>query len=159
MTTNRLIFAAFLTCVFTISLDAQDAISPSAPASPNETIPLTVPKGTAVQVVVDKELKIQNVGQSVHGRVAEPVYAFDKLVVPVGTEVTGQITQLEGVSSGRRTLDALNADFTPSRKVQIEFNALEPSDGRRIPIQPIVTPGSGQVIQFATAADPEKKRA
>jgi hypothetical protein len=50
-----------------------------------ETIPLTVPKGTAVQVLLDKELKIQKVGQSVHGRVAEPIYAFDKLVVPVGT--------------------------------------------------------------------------
>ena len=82
-------------------------------ASTNETIPLTVPKGTAVQVVLDKEVRIQKVGQSVHGRVAEPVYAFDKLVVPVGTEVTGQITQLEGVSGGKRTLDALNADFTP----------------------------------------------
>jgi hypothetical protein len=54
-----------------------------------------VPKGTAVQVVLDKEVRIQKVGQTVHGRVAEPVYAFDKLVVPVGTEVTGQVTQLE----------------------------------------------------------------
>jgi len=158
MTTNRLIFAAFLTCVFTISLDAQDAVSPSAPASPQETIPLTVPKGTAVQVVLDKELKIQNVGQSVHGRVAEPVYAFDKLVVPVGTEVTGQITQLEGVSNGRRTLDALNADFTPSRKVQIEFKDLLLPDGRHIPIHTTVTPGSGQVIQFVTNSAGEKKR-
>jgi hypothetical protein len=158
MTTNRCIFAAFLTCVFTISLDAQDAVSPSAPASPNETIPLTVPKGTAVQVVLDKELKIQNVGQSVHGRVAEPVYAFDKLVVPVGTEVTGQITQLEGVSGGRRTLDALNADFTPSRKVQIEFNDLLLLDGRHIPIHTTVTPGSGQVIQFVASSAGEKKK-
>ena len=126
--------------------------------APNH-VPLTVPKGTAVQVVLDREVRIQKVGQAVHGRVAEPVYVFDKLVVPVGTEVSGQITELEGVSAGRRTLDALNAEFTPARKVQIKFDALEPSDGRRIPIQPIVTPGSGQVIQFATAADPEKKRA
>jgi hypothetical protein len=158
MTTNRLIFAAFLTCVFTISLDAQDPVWPSAPASPNETIPLAVPKGTAVQVVLDKELKIQNVGQSVHGRVAEPVYAFDKLVVPAGTEVTGQITQLEGVSNGKRTLDALNADFTPSRKVQMEFNDLLLPDGRHIPIDTTVTPGSGQVIQFVTNSAGEKKK-
>src|SRR5580693_8479281 len=158
MITNRLLFAAFLTCVFTISLDAQDAVSPSAPASPNETIPLTVPKGTAVQVVLDKELKIQNVGQSVHGRVAEPVYAFDKLVVPAGTEVTGQITQLEGVSNGRRTLDALNADFTPSRKVQIEFHDLLLADGRHLPIHTTVTPGSGQVIQFVTSSGSGKKK-
>ena len=125
---------------------------------PVRTIPLTVPKGTAVQVVLDKEVRIQKVGQSVHGRVAEPVYAFDKLVVPVGTEVTGQITQLEGVSGGRRTLDALNADFTPPRKVQIKFDDLELTDGRHIPIHTTVTPGSGQVIQFVTAGDGQKKK-
>ena len=66
-----------------------------------------------LQVVLDKEGKVQKVGQPVHGRVAEPVYAFDKLVVPVGTEVTGRITQLETVAGEKRTSDALNADFTP----------------------------------------------
>jgi hypothetical protein len=158
MTTNRLILAAFLTCAVTMSLNAQDPVPPSSPTSPHETIPLTVPKGTAVQVVLDKELKIQKVGQYVHGRVAEPVYAFDKLVVPAGTEVTGQITQLEGVSNGRRTLDALNADFTPARKIQLEFNDLLLPDSRHIPIHTIVTPGSGQVIQFVTNSAGEKKK-
>jgi hypothetical protein len=173
MTTGCLISAVFLTCVCASSAQAQDAVSASAPASDsmlmhrsvagvdastNETILLAVPKGTAVQVVLDKEVRIQKVGQSVHGRVAEPVYAFDKLVVPVGTEVTGQITQLEGSSGGKRTLDALNADFTPPRKVQIEFDDLELIDGRHIPIHTTVTPGSGQVIQFVTAADGEKKK-
>jgi hypothetical protein len=86
------------------------------------------------------------------------VYAFDKLVVPVGTEVTGQITGLEDVSGGKRTLDALNADFSPPRKVQMQFNELVLTDGRHIPIHTTVTPGSGQVIQFVTAADGEKQK-
>jgi len=111
-----------------------------------------------MQVVLDKEVRIRKVGQAVQGRVAEPVYAFDKLVVPVGTEVTGQITQLEGVSGGKRTLDALNAEFTPPRKVQIEFDELKLLDGRHIPIHTTVTPGSGQVIKFVTAAGGEKKK-
>ncbi len=111
-----------------------------------------------MQVILDKEVRVQKVGQSVHGRVAEPVYAFDKLVVPVGTKVTGQITQLEGVSGGRRILDALNADFSPPRKLQIEFDDLELTDGRHIPIHTTATPGSGQVIQFVTSADDEKKK-
>ena len=138
-----MISAVFLTCVWACSALAQDSVSASASASnsmlskrtsaatnapADETIPLTVPKGTAVQVVLVKDVKVQKVGQPVHGRVAEPVYAFDKLVVPVGTEVTGRITQLEGVSGGKRTLDALNADFTPPRKIQIEFDDLELTD-------------------------------
>src|ERR1700736_1232105 len=115
MAAGRVISAVFLKCVCISWAQAQDAVSVSAPASDpvlarrpvatakpsvNEIIPLVVPKGTAVQVLLDKEVRIQKVGQPVHGRVAEPVYAFDKLVVPVGTKVTGQITQLEGVSSG-----------------------------------------------------------
>lgn len=172
MAAGRVISVVFLTCVCANSVQAQDVISASAPASDpllihrpvsgvnastNDTIPLAVPKGTAVQVVLDREVRIQKVGQSVHGRVAEPVYAFDKLVVPVGTAVTGQITQLERVSGGRRTLDALNADFTPPRKVQIKFDDLELIDGRHIPIQTNVTRGSGQVIQFVTASGEKKK--
>jgi hypothetical protein len=173
MSAGRLFSAFFLTCMCGSSVLAQDAVSPPAPASDsmlehrpvgavngsiNETIPLTVPKGTAVQVVLDKEVRIQKVGQQVHGRVAEPVYAFDKLVVPVGSEVRGQITQLQAVSGGKRTLDALNADFSPPRKVQVEFDDVKLNDGRHISIHTNVTPGSGQLIKFVTAADDEKKK-
>src|ERR1700722_17428853 len=173
MWAGRLFSAFFLTCVCGGSLQAQHAVSPpvrasdsmlkhrpvaAVNASTDETIPLTVPKGTAVQVVLDKEVKIQRVGQPVHGRVAEPVYAFDKLVVPMGSEVTGQITQLQAVSGGKRTLDALNADFSPPRKVQVEFDDVKLNDGRHISIHTNVTPGSGQVIKFVTTADDEKKK-
>ncbi|MGC1418070.1 MAG: hypothetical protein WA817_22470 [Candidatus Acidiferrum sp.] len=159
MATRLLVFAIFLACICPELIQAQDAASPSVPASTTETIPLTIPKGTAVQVVLDKELRIQKVGQPVHGRVAEPIYAFDKLVVPVGTQATGQITRLEGVSGGQRTLDALDADFSPSRKVQMEFSDLELPDGRHIPIHTSVTLGSGQVIQFVTNSGGAKKSA
>ena len=50
-----------------------------------ESITLTVPKETALQVVVDREIRIQKVGQPIHGHLVEPVYTFDKLVLPVGT--------------------------------------------------------------------------
>ena len=131
---------------------------PAAQPAPNETVPLVVPKGTAVQVILDKEVRIEKVGQPVHGRVAEAVYAFDKLVVPVGAEVTGEVTQLDGVSGGKRTLDALNVEFTQARKVQMEFKEVILADGRHIPIHSTVTPGSGQVIQFAAAGEADKKK-
>jgi hypothetical protein len=134
---------------------AQDSLPP---ATAPETVSLTVEKGTPLQVVIDKEVKIEKVGQPIHGRTVKPVYAFDKLVIPIGAEVTGKITQLEGVSHGKRTLDALNADFTPARKVGIEFDQIVLPDGTHIPMQTVVTPGSGQVIEFVTAADQEQKK-
>src|SRR3984893_10821455 len=48
--------------------------------------PLTVPTGTPLKVALDQEVRVQKVGQAVHGKIVEPVYAFDKLVVPAGTE-------------------------------------------------------------------------
>jgi type IV secretory pathway VirB10-like protein len=131
---------------------------PAAAPSPSvaETIVLAVPKGTPLQVALEKEVRIQKVGQPVRGRVVEAVYSFDKIVIPVGTEVAGKITKIEDLSTGKRTAAVLDADFTPARKVQVEFDELSLADGRRIPIHTIVTPGSGEVIQFVTAADEKK---
>src|ERR1700686_2341178 len=64
-----------------------DAVPLPAPISPevSDSIPLTVPAGTPLKVALDQELRIQKVGQPVHGKVVEPVYSFDKIVVPAGS--------------------------------------------------------------------------
>lgn len=170
----RVIFSAFLMCACVPCAHAQDgAPPPTAPPDSDpvlahraavsgkpqisETVPLRVPEGTPIQVVLDKELRVEKVGQAIHGRLVEPVYAFDKIVLPVGTEIFGQITQLDSVSGGQRALDALDADFTPARKVHVEFHELLLASGRQIPIHTIVTPGSGEAIQFVLSADDKKK--
>ena len=122
------------------------------------TVALTVPKGTPIQVALDKEVRIKKVGQPVRGHVVEPVYAFDKLVIPAGSEVTGQIAQLGGVSTGKRVMSALDADFTPARRVEVEFNQINLANGKQIPVQTKVIPGSGQVIEFVSAADENQKK-
>jgi len=177
MISERLLYAILFTCVCAASLVAQDT-APGPVANPvltkrpssltatrssdnsaviPETIPLTVPKGTAVQVALDDEVRIRRAGQSIKGHVIEPVYAFDKLVIPVGTVATGQITTIEDVSTKKRTMAALDADFTPAHNVQIEFNDLALPDGRHIAVRTIVTPGSGHELNFVTAKDEQKK--
>jgi hypothetical protein len=131
-------------------------IPSSQPTPPPQTIALTAPKGTPLQVALDQELRVRKVGQPVHARVVEPVYAFDKVVVPVGTEVLGQVTGIEKLSKGKRTTAALDADFTPSRKVEMEFSELVMNDGKHIPMRTSVTPGSGQVLQFTSAKEKKK---
>jgi hypothetical protein len=120
------------------------------------TIGLTVPKGTPVQVALDQEMRVRRAGQPVHARVVEAVYAFDKLVVPVGTEVLGRVTTVEHLSKGRRTLSALDANFTPARKIEVEFSEFVMNDGKHIPIHTSVTPGSGHVLQFTGTAEKKK---
>jgi len=122
-----------------------------------QRVALSVPKGSALEVVLDKEVRVRKVGERVHGRVAEPVYAFDKLVIPVGTEVAGKITELHGVSAGARTLDGLNAEFSPPRKVQVEFDDIVLASGRHVPVETTMVQGTGATISLVSAADREKK--
>jgi hypothetical protein len=124
-----------------------------AASAPPDTVPLIVPKGMAIQIALDKEIRIRKVDQPISGHVVEPVYAFDKLVVPVGSTATGRITKIEEISKGKRTLSALDAQFTPDHKIDVEFTELVLPDGKHLPIHTRVTPGSGQVIQFITAAN------
>ena len=121
-----------------------------------QTIALTAPKGTPMQVALDQEVRVRKVGQAVHARVVEPVYAFDKVVVPVGTEVLGRVTGIEHLSKGKRTTAALDADFTPKRKVEMEFSELVMNDGKHVTMRTSVTPGSGQVLQFTSAKEKKK---
>jgi len=134
------------------------AVQPVAPVLP-QSIALAVPKGTPLQVALDQEVRLKKVGQQIHGRIVEPVYAFDHVVIPVGAEVTGHVSRIEGMSRGKRTLAALDADFTPVRKVEITFDQLLLADGRRLPLDTTVTPGSGQVIQFVAASEKKKQNA
>jgi hypothetical protein len=162
MAIKRKIVSVFLACACVTVLCAHAQVpggsSDPAPwhradASPAvETVDLTVPQGTPLQVALTKETRVKKLGQPIEGRIVEPVYSFDKIVIPVGTEVDGQIIKLKSPSAGRRTTAALDADFTPARKTEIEFDELILPDGKRFAVHTVVTPGSGQPIQFVSAA-------
>lgn len=165
MAIKRKIVGGFLACACVtvscahaqVSAGSSDpALSHGADAStsaPMETVDLTVPQGTPLQVALTEETRVKKTGQPIEGRIVEPVYSFDKIVIPVGTEVDGKIIEIKGLSAGRRTSAALDADFTPARKTEIEFDELILPDGKRLAVHTVVTPGSGQPIQFVSAAE------
>ena len=137
----------------------QEAVqsSPAALSSPERTIALTVPKDTPLEIALDKDVRVKEVGQEIHGRLVQPIYAFDRLVVPVGTDVKGRIAKIDPISSKRRVFGILNGDFTPPHNVQVEFTELQLQDGTRIPFQAVITPWSGQSIQLVSSKDDAKK--
>jgi len=141
----------------TLTFRPEKPVSPTRAAPQPDSIPLIVPAGTPLKVALDQEVRIREVGQPVHGKLTEPVYAFDKLVVPTGTEVTGRIAEIKGLSKKQRTLAAMNADFSPSRDVRIEFDNLLLEDGRHMRLQTAVSLASPGVLQFAPASGQEKQ--
>jgi hypothetical protein len=152
----RYVPSAFVLILLSAGLSFGQADHPSVSeivAGPPAAIPLEVQAGTPLPVVLDKELRIRKTGQPIRGKIAEPVYAFDKLVVPAGSEVTGSVTRIAGVSAIKRTMAALDANFSPTRDVAITFDQLVLPDGRRVPLRTQVSPASQGILQFATAAD------
>ncbi len=126
------------------------AVQPAKPA--DTSVALAVPTGTPIKVSLDAEVRVRNVGQAVHGKVVEPVYAFDQLVVPAGSEVFGKIVSIEHLSNKTRVLAGMDANFSPPRKVQVEFNELVLPGGRHVAMQTAVSPASSGVLQFVPAS-------
>jgi hypothetical protein len=142
----------FISCGL-IFAQAEGPAAPAVVAGSGASIALEVPAGTPLPVVLDQELRIKKTGQPIRAKIAEPVYAFDKLVVPAGSEVDGSVTRIAGVPKLQRTMAALDANFSPYRDVQVTFDQIVLLDGRRVPLRTQVSLASQGVLQFATAAD------
>src|SRR3984885_13716615 len=159
---SRVLSISLFAVVSAVYLPAQNApdLSPSSqPPTEARTIALSVPDSTPLQIVLDSEVRVRKVGQPIHGHVMQPVYVFDHLVIPTGTQAIGHIVTIAPVPGRTRTLSALNADFSPAHKLSVNFDQLILPGGRSIELHATVVPGSGQVIQLATAGEHQKKNA
>ncbi|HET6180521.1 MAG TPA: hypothetical protein VFE61_26615 [Candidatus Sulfotelmatobacter sp.] len=132
---------------------------PATPAAPAPiTVDMNVPAGTPIKVALDGEVRVRKVGQPIHGRTMAPVYAFDKLLIPVGTGVSGKVSGIDSVPKKKRTLDAMDGNFSPIRGVHVQFDKLEMADGRKLAVQTLASPAPVGVLKFVSAnAKTEKK--
>jgi len=122
----------------------------------SRAIELTIPIGTPVQIALDKEVRLRKAGQVIQGRVMEPVYVFDRLVIPVGTVAMGRVWTIEPIPGKKRALSALNANFSPAHKVSVVFDELILPGAKHMSLQATVAPGSGQVIRLTSASEHKK---
>ncbi len=136
-------------CVLLLCL-ADSAFAQSerpVPALRFSIIPLIVDKGVPLQVVLTDKLHFK-LHETVHGRLIEPVYAFDRVVIPSGTEVLGTITGFRSAGTWKRVSTMFGGDFTPVRDPQISFDTLVLEEGTRIPIETSVDRGTDTIVRF-----------
>lgn len=141
------------------------APSPSVPSAAAEDaaaapviMPMSVPAGTPIKVALTSEVRIRKVGQPMHGVTTEPVYAFDKLLVPVGTAVNGKISAIDAVPKKTRTLQATDGNFSPKRDVHVQFDELVMGDGRHVALQTVASPAPNGVLRFVSANEKADKK-
>ena len=110
------------------------------------SIDLVVAAGRPLRVALDERVRVKRVGQPVTATVVEPVYAYDRIVVPMGAKVMGRIEKLERVAAGPRLNSMLAINFSPPRRVALRFDRLVLEDGREVAIATRVGPGTANVV-------------
>jgi hypothetical protein len=99
----------------------------------NVAIPLTVDPGVPLRLYLTQRLSMR-VGEAATAKVIEPVYVFDRMVIPAGAEVSGHVARLDPVSKMAQTQSILGGNFTPLHRALVEFTEVRFADGRTLPI-------------------------
>src|SRR5215831_9611103 len=142
------------------------SLCPAAPAlaqAQPETITLELSAGRTLRVALDHRVTVHKVGQPITGTLVEPVYVYDRIVLPIGTRLAGHIERLDEPSKKKRTLAMIEGDFSPHPVPVLRFDHILDQDGHPIPITTIVKGGTlrarPQVAHDQKSSDEEGKTA
>jgi len=127
-------------------------------AQSTDAIDLIVQSGRPIRVALAESVTVKRVGQTVTATTVEPVYVYDRIVIPAGTRVNGRIGALVNPSKASRARAMLGGDFSPHRVVQLQFESLVRGDA----LVPITTVAKHPTVrvkrQVARDADESNDR-
>ncbi|MGH9533684.1 MAG: hypothetical protein ACRD2E_02365 [Terriglobales bacterium] len=101
---------------------------------------VVVPAGVRLDLALPRAIPIHRPGQLFRARLADPIFAANRLALPAGTLVRGKITAIHGVAWWRRVQAAIGGDFSPQPAVAVTFIALRLPGGPQVPIRTTITP-------------------
>src|ERR1700730_4249537 len=133
--------------LFTASATAQSAAGIETP-----TISLSVPSGAPLRLYLTKRIS-KRTGATVEAKLLEPVFAFDREVIPAGTVAQGQVSRVQPVGKWQRVRAIVSGDFTPLRSAQVEFTTLILPDGNMVSTHTVETVGLNSIY-----IEPSKKK-
>src|SRR5262245_64825362 len=67
--------------------------SPASAQPHDGSLRLVVDEGTPLRVALDRRVIVRRVGQQVEAVLVDPVFAWDRIVIPAGTRVLGHVEQ------------------------------------------------------------------
>jgi type IV secretory pathway VirB10-like protein len=135
------------------------AARPAAAQPEQPTIDLVVQVGRPLRVALDQRIQLKRVGQEVTGTVTEPVYAYDRIVIAVGTKVRGHVMHIDSGSKFVRARAYLNGNFSPPKHTVLQFDTLLLDDGGELPIDTVVKGGIPNVRRHVAGASNATNRA
>lgn len=117
-----------------LSLSAVPASAQTTESTTDQTpttIPLTVAPGVPLRVYLTKRIS-KRVDEPVHAKLLEPIFAFDREVVPAGALIEGHVSRLASAAKMKRASALLGGDLTPLHDAEVEFTEIVMPDGRHI---------------------------
>jgi len=114
------------------------AAAQTAPDAETPRMALNVPSGAPLRLYLTERVP-KRAGAPVEAKLLEPVFAFDREVIPAGAVVEGQVSRTQPIGKRQRVRAIISGDFTPLRSAHVEFTTLILPDGRKLPTHTVET--------------------
>jgi hypothetical protein len=103
-----------------------------------------------LRVELDTAAKVR-LGTAVRAHTVEPLFDSNELVIPAGTVLFGNVSEVHAVSKNKRASAISHGDFTALHEVAIQFNSLRLQNGSQIPIATAPAEETSQVVRFQSS--------
>ena len=117
----------------------------AVPESTAQTIVLSVPAGVPLRLYLTKRIP-KKVGAPVEAKLLDPLWAYDREVVPAGVSVSGVVRRIEPVEKAQRLRAVLGGDLTPLHTAWIDFTSVQMPDGKKLALHTVEGAGLGSVV-------------
>jgi hypothetical protein len=115
-------------------------------------VPLVVPAGSVLRMRIEATTFPKRAGEVVHAHLTQPVFSFDREVLPAGTEVMGHVIAFSSPSRLREIESMTSGHFGSFEKPEIQFDTvLQPGKAPRV-ILTDTTPGNGLTVELRSAS-------
>jgi hypothetical protein len=118
------------------------------------SVALTVEAGRPLRVALSERVRIERAGQRLVGVLVDPLYAYDRIVVPAGAVVHGHIERFDEPSRFLRAQALASGDFSPQHRAVVQFDEITLDDDRLVPIRaPVTSAAERMTLSVASGAD------
>jgi len=128
---------------------AVTALAQEAPTAPDFQPGATIPSGVPLRVALEHRVRIRHKGDPFRGRMVEPVYVYDRVVLPAGTALEGHVDKIGGIRIIRRLTAIMSGNLTPPRDVSAQFDTVVLSNGSRLSLRAAPSRGTAHTMRIA----------
>ncbi len=125
--------------------------TPPAVALPKPSSAAVLPAGLPLRIQLDHRYRMRK-GAPIVGRLIDPVYSGQHIVLPKGAIVTGVITDLQPIAKSTTLWARLDGDVTPLKQPILTFNSVQLPGASRLPLTASATERTAGIVKMTPAA-------